>query len=285
MADLIDLHTHSLASDGSDTPAQLARLASEKGLRAVALTDHDTVSGLAEFQEETKRCGIFGVPGVEISSRLFTKEIHIVGLFIRPDTPRLLDLLGRMREGREKRNREIVQKLSVLGYPIEYGELVRFAGGESIGRPHIAALLLKKGCFRSMQEVFEQCLKRGCRAYVPRELPEAAEAIETIHAADGLAVWAHPVSGQSGERNYARKMLRRLMELGLDAVETNYSMFSEHQTRMMHEIADAAGILKSGGSDYHGTNQPGIELGTGYGSLAVPLEFLERMLEVRKCSA
>ena len=175
MADLIDLHTHSLASDGSDTPAQLARLASEKGLRAVALTDHDTVSGLAEFQEETKRCGIFGVPGVEISSRLFTKEIHIVGLFIRPDTPRLLDLLGRMREGREKRNREIVQKLSVLGYPIEYGELVRFAGGESIGRPHIAALLLKKGCFRSMQEVFEQCLKRGCRAYVPRELPEAAD--------------------------------------------------------------------------------------------------------------
>ncbi len=284
MSDFIDLHTHSSASDGSDAPARLAHLAVEKGLRGIALTDHDTVSGLSEFLKETERCGITGVPGVEISSHLFSKEIHIVGLFIRPDEPRLLELLAGMRRGREERNREIVRKLAVLGYPIEYEELLALAGGESIGRPHIAALLIRKGYFKSMQAAFEQCLKRGCRAYVPRELPEAAEAIGVIHAADGLAVWAHPVSGQAGERGYAKKMLRKLMELGLDAVETNYSMFSEHQTRMMHEIADAAGILKSGGSDYHGVNQPGIELGSGYGSLAVPLEFLERMQEARKCA-
>ncbi len=284
MPDFIDLHTHSIASDGSSTPAQLVRLACEKGLKGIALTDHDTVSGLPEFLREAKNAGIVGVPGVEISSRLFSKELHIVGLFIDPETPELLNLLEKMREGRETRNREIVLKLSVLGYHITYDELREAAGGESIGRPHIGALLIKKGYFSTMQDVFVQCLKRGCRAYVPRELPDAADAIAAIHAAGGLAVWAHPVSGQSGERGYAKKMLRKLMEFGIDAVETNYSMFSEHQTQMMHEIAEAAGVLKSGGSDYHGANQPGIELGSGSGSLAVPCEFLSKMLEARKCA-
>lgn len=284
MPDLIDLHTHSIASDGSDTPAQLVRLACEKKLKGIALTDHDTVSGIPEFLAEAGKAGITGVPGVEISSRLFSKEVHIVGLFIDPGTPALLELLGKMRNGREKRNREIVQKLCVLGYQISYDELRESAGGESIGRPHIGALLIRKGYFATMQDVFVQCLKRGCRAYVPRELPEAAEAVAAIHAAGGLAVWAHPVSGQAGERGYAKKMLRKLLEFGIDAVETNYSMFSEHQTQMMHEIAEAAGVLKSGGSDYHGANQPGIELGSGAGSLAVPAEFLDRMLEKRKCA-
>ena len=284
MPDLIDLHTHSIASDGSDTPAQLIRRACEKGLKGIALTDHDTVSGLPEFLAEAGKTGITGVPGVEISSRLFSKEVHIVGLFIDPGTPALLELLGKMRNGREKRNREIVQKLCVLGYQISYDELREAAGGESIGRPHIGALLIRKGYFATMQDVFVQCLKRGCRAYVPRELPEAAEAVAAIHAAGGLAVWAHPVSGQAGERGYAKKMLRKLQEFGIDAVETNYSMFSEHQTQMMHEIAEAAGVLRSGGSDYHGANQPGIELGSGAGSLAVPAEFLNRMLETRKCA-
>lgn len=284
MPDLIDLHTHSIASDGSDTPAQLVRLACEKKLKGIALTDHDTVSGIPEFLAEAGKAGITGVPGVEISSRLFSKEVHIVGLFIDPGTPALLELLGKMRNGREKRNREIVQKLCVLGYQISYDELREAAGGESIGRPHIGALLIRKGYFATMQDVFVQCLKRGCRAYVPRELPEAAEAVTAIHAAGGLAVWAHPVSGQAGERGYAKKMLRKLLEFGIDAVETNYSMFSEHQTQMMHEIAEAAGVLKSGGSDYHGANQPGIELGSGAGSLAVPAEFLDRMLEKRKCA-
>ncbi len=284
MSDLIDLHTHSVASDGSAAPSQIVRLACEKGLKGIALTDHDTVSGLAEFMREAENTGIIAVPGVEISSKLFSKEAHIVGLFINPENPVLLELLGRMREGRKKRNREIVIKLNVLGYDISYDELLEVAGGESVGRPHIGAILIKKGYFKTMQDVFEQCLKRGCRAYVPRELPDAVDAISAIHAAGGLAIWAHPVSGQSGERGYAKKMLRKLTEFGLDGVETNYSMFSEYQTQMMHEIADSFGILKSGGSDYHGVNQPGIELGSGCGSLAVPYEFLENMLEARKCA-
>ena len=279
MPGLIDLHTHSIASDGSETPEAIIRCAREKGLRGVALTDHDTISGLKEFMAAAKNEGIIGIPGVEISSTMFNKELHIVGLFIDPESPELLELLGRMRNGRETRNREIVMKLAAAGFDVTYEELLQEAGGESIGRPHIGALLLKKGYFKTMQDVFEQCLKRGCRCYVSRALPDSAEAIRTIHAAKGLAIWAHPVSGQSGERSYARKMLRKLVEAGLDGVEVNYSMFSEHQTQMMNELADDAGILKSGGSDFHGKNQPAVDLGTGGGNLAVPFEYLERMQE------
>ncbi len=280
MQDLIDLHTHSTASDGSESPAGIVRLAKEKGLRGIALTDHDTVSGLREFLAAAEKEEIDAIPGVELSTLLFSKELHIVGLFIAPETPELLELLERMRRGRETRNREMILKLSAAGFDVSYDELLQEAGGESIGRPHIAAMLLRKGYFKTMQDAFEQYLKRGCRCYVPRNLPEPAEAIRTIHAAKGLAIWAHPVSGQSGERAFARKMLRKLIPAGLDGVEVRYSMYSEHQSRMMDELAEAEGILKSGGSDFHGTNQPSISLGCGCGNLAVPFEYLENMRAV-----
>ena len=279
MQDLIDLHTHSTASDGSESPAELVRRAKEIELRGIALTDHDTVSGLREFAAAAEKEDIDAIPGVELSTLLFSKELHIVGLFIDPETPELLDLLERMRRGRETRNREMILKLSAAGFDVSYEELLREAGGESIGRPHIAAMLLRKGYFKTMQDAFDQYLKRGCRCYVPRTLPEPAEAIRTIHAAGGLAIWAHPVSGQPGERGFARKMLRKLVPAGLDGVEVCYSMFSEHQTRMMKELAEAEGILKSGGSDFHGANQPNIGLGCGCGNLAVPFEYLEKMRE------
>ena len=279
MQDLIDLHTHSTASDGSESPAEIIRRAKEKGLRCIALTDHDTVSGLREFLAAAQKENLDAIPGVELSTLMFSKELHIVGLFINPETPELLELLERMRKGRETRNREMILKLTAAGFDVSYDELLREAGGESVGRPHIAAMLIRKGYFKTTQDAFDQYLKRGCRCYVPRTLPEPAEAIRTIHAAGGLAIWAHPVSGQSGERGFARKMLRKLIPAGLDGVEVRYSMFSEHQTSMMNELAEAEGILKSGGSDFHGTHQPTIDLGCGCGNLAVPFEYLEKMRE------
>ncbi len=275
----IDLHVHSCASDGSDRPEELIRKAAELGLQGIALTDHDTVSGLPEFLSAAKEYGIRAVPGVEISTRQYTKELHIVGLFIDPESEVLLKLLEEMRSGRETRNRAILERLAIMGYDISYQELVDIAGGESIGRPHIAALLLKKGYFTEAREAFERCLKRGCRAFVPRELPSPERAIQVLHEAGGLAIWAHPVSGQSGERTFARKMIRQLLPFGLDGIEVRYSMFSEHQTKMMEGFAEEFHLLKSGGSDYHGLNQLGIELGTGKGDLAVPVEFFDAMQE------
>ena len=142
MQDLIDLHTHSTASDGSESPSAIIRRAKAKGLRGVALTDHDTISGLREFLAAGKEENIDAVPGVELSTFLYSKELHIVGLFVNPETPELLDLLERMRRGRETRNREMILKLSAAGFAFSYEELLQEAGGESIGRPHIAALLL-----------------------------------------------------------------------------------------------------------------------------------------------
>lgn len=279
---MIDLHTHSTASDGGDPPGILIQNAAAKNLSAIALTDHDTVSGLAEFLQEGKKTNVRTIPGVEISSRGENRELHIVGLFIDHETPSLLAFLEKMRESRKKRNEEMLIRLNVIGYPLTWEELEEEAKGESIGRPHFAQALIKKGYFKDAREVFEQCLKRGKRAYVPRNLPAPAEAIKAIHEAGGLAVWAHPVSHNSGGsgRSHVRRCLKHLVQEGLDGIEVYYSQFTEAQHLMVKELAGEYSLLASGGSDYHGKNIPDIALGTGMGNLAVPDEILA-LLEAR----
>ena len=278
MPELIDLHTHSTASDGTVAPAELIRLAAEAGLDGISLTDHDTVSGLDEFLAEAEKHDLKAVPGLELSSLLFSKELHIVGLFIDRRNPKLLELLEKIRQGRTERNEAIVLKCRASGYEITMEELHEIACGESIGRPHIAEILVRKGYFETIRDVFEQCLKRGCRCYVPRPLPSSQEAVGIIHEAGGLAIWAHPVSGQSGERAFVRKMLKHLIPAGLDGMEVRYSMFSEAQTRMLTELAEENHLCKSGGSDFHGERQPGIQIGIGTGNLSVPTEYLDALM-------
>lgn len=275
---MIDLHTHSTASDGTLAPAELIRMAADIGLDGIALTDHDTVSGLEEFLAEAEKHDIRAVPGVEFSTMLFSKELHIVGLFIDRTNAKLLEMLEKLRQGRRERNEAIVMKCRATGYDITMDELLEIAGGESIGRPHIAEILVRKGYFETIRDVFEQCLKRGCRCYVPRPLPASQDAVSIIHEAGGVAVWAHPVSGQSGERSFVRKMLKHLLPAGLDGMEVRYSMFSDAQTQMLTELAEANHLCKSGGSDFHGERQPGIRMGTGAGNLAVPTEFLDALM-------
>ena len=190
---MIDFHTHSTASDGSDSPSALLHAAVRAGLTAVALTDHDTVSGLAEFLDAARGQSAAGVPGVELSTMLYHKEIHILGLFIDPTSSALNHFLEAARENRNLRNRTMLEKLNAIGYEITLEELYQRARGESIGRPHVAEVLVEKGYFHDVQEAFDRCLKRGARAYTPRQLPPPAECIEAIHAAGGLAFWAHPV--------------------------------------------------------------------------------------------
>lgn len=276
----VDLHVHSTASDGSATPAEIIGLADAKGLAGVALADHDTVSGLPEFLEAAKgHPSLRAVPGVEISTNHYTKEIHFVGLFIDPGNEILNALLKRMRADRDSRNSMLVEKLTASGYPITMDEIMEVASGESVGRPHIARVLVSKGYFKSPQAVFEKCLRRGCAAYAPRSLPSPQEAIDAIHAAGGLAIWAHPVYRQPSERSYVKRSLRRLVPLGLDGIETYYSLFSPAQREMLLELAGEFKILRSGGSDFHGLNQPGIELGSGCGDLHVPEEALDALFQ------
>ena len=283
---LIDLHTHSTASDGSFTPSELVEKANEIGLAAVALTDHDTVSGVDEFLEVAgKYDSLEAIPGVEISVGFKSKEIHLVGLFIDHKSESLLELLCEIRKDRNQRNERMIDKLQEMGYEITLQELLDVAGGESIGRPLLAKILIEKGYFTEVQEVFDKCLKRGTPAYSQRVLPTPEKGISEIHKAGGIAIWAHPLYRNSNARNTVRKVLREVK--GIDAIEAYYTSFTSTQTRAVIEVAEEFNIPVSGGTDFHGTNQNGIDLGTGYGELAVPYEVLENLKKIKeqRCQA
>lgn len=283
---MIDLHVHSTASDGTETPSRLVEMAEDIKLSAIALTDHDTVSGVQEFLDAGARLGVKTIPGVEISSWDRSKELHIVGLFIDPHNKELVEFLEKMREERFLRNRLIIHRLQNMGYSISEDEVSVVAGGESIGRPHIAQVLVKKGYFGDIQEVFDSLLKRGKRGYIARSLKRPDVICRLIHNAGGVAIWAHPVSGQhSGERAYVKKMLKGLVPAGLDGIETFYTTFNRNQTALLDELAETFGLLRSGGSDYHGHTRGFTKLGVGGGCLSVPdsyLETIESYIQNRK---
>ena len=275
---MVDLHTHSLASDGSDSPSGLLRKAQEIPLHAIALTDHDTLSGLPEFLNAATPSGPLAIPGVEISSMHHYKEVHILGLFVDPESSELLSFLEQLRSNREKRNLEILEKLNAIGLTVSNDELHEEAKGESVGRPHFASLLVRKGYCRDIQEAFDRYLKRGARAYCSRIPVPPCSCIRAIHSSGGLAFWAHPVNQTRTERSTIRRFLRDMVQQGLDGVEAFYPTFTPYQSRMLQEFASGSGLLCSGGSDYHGAAHPENHLGTGSGNLSVPDDLIEKML-------
>ena len=272
----IDLHTHSTASDGTAAPAEVFNIACELQLAAVALTDHDTTAGLAEFTAaaaEHPECE--AICGVELACSFMSREIHIVGLFINPASPELANFIENARQERMRRNRDLFVKLDLLGYKLSL-DMPEFSNLplDGVGRPHFAAALVNYYCFAHPRQVFEKLLGKNRPAYIPRRLPEPAGAINAIHAAGGVAVWAHPVRREANERAYLKRAARKLAALGIDAVEGYYSMFSANETAMVHEVALPLGLAISGGSDFHGANSPDVVLGFGAGGLRVPAELL-----------
>ena len=279
----IDLHTHSRASDGTSAPAELFRLAAAVGLAAVALTDHDTTAGLAEFLAagaEDPACR--AIPGVELSCRFAAREIHVVGLFIDPADPDLAAFLLRQRRAREDRNREMLRRLAVCGFPLSPEEPeFEVPDRSNIGRPHFASALRRRYGFGSNQEVFDRLLGHGRPGYVPRRLGDPEQAIETLHRAGGVAVWAHPVYRCREDTAFLRRVTKTLVKLGLDGLEGYYSLFGAPETERVTRVAEEFGLALSGGSDFHGENSPQIALGTGCGGLRVPAELLAA-LEARR---
>ena len=274
--DYIDLHTHSTASDGTFAPAEVFASAAEINLTAVALTDHDTVSGLEEFLaagREHPECE--AVPGVEVASRLTDREIHIVGLFIDRRSPGLLEMLAQCRRDRESRNREMFLKLHFLGYELdpEMPEFDRHALSE-IGRPHFAAALVGHYGFSSLQSAFEKLLGYGKPAWVPRKYPQPEAVIELIHRAGGVAVWAHPILRDVPDRAFLMRSCRRLKGMGLDGIEGFCSIFSQRESALVAQAAEKYALAISGGSDFHGENRPSVLLGFGAGGLRVPEKLL-----------
>ncbi|MDD4817775.1 MAG: PHP domain-containing protein [Victivallaceae bacterium] len=277
MRSAADFHTHSLCSDGAVRPAEIAALAEAKRLAAVALTDHDTVSGIPEFLAEAPRYPELRlIPGVELSSRFNNRELHIVGLEIDVENQEFLDFLEKMRLERVARAEKMALKLAALGLPLPEEDWRPLA---VIGRMHFAKLLTKHypEKFPTPDTVFESLLRRNLPGFVPRVLPHPAEAIALIHRAGGAAVWAHPVFAAAGERAWLKRVLKHLTPAGLDGIEVNYVTFTPEQTALVSEAAEQYNLMRSGGSDFHGVGLPVCEVGTGRGNLNVPADMLAEL--------
>ena len=274
----LDLHLHTTHSDGSCTPSEVVNMAHQAAVTALAITDHDITTGIAEAIAAGQQCGIEIIPGVEISSLGGNSELHILGYFLDCQDSDLLEHLKTLRDGRHRRNPRIIEQLQTLGIDITFDEVRALAGTDSIGRPHIARVLMDKRVVTSAKEAFDRFLAEGKPAYVPRELPSPAEAIRWIKAARGLAVLAHPTWVKVTEQPLI-DLVRQLKSDGLDGVEVYYSTHAARQTREYLSLAQQLGLLVTGGSDFHGLTKPDIEVGIGKGTLHIPTSLLPKMKE------
>ena len=273
---MIDLHTHSIFSDGSLTPEELVTVAVAARLEAVALTDHDTTEGLPRFLAAATRNGVRGIPGVEISVEHHPGALHMLGYLFDPTHAGLQAQLAQLRAGRSARNRQILAKLQTLGLELTWDEVHALAGGEVVGRPHFARALIARGHVQNKAEAFTKLLARGRPAYAERFRFSPVESIQMIRAAGGVAVLAHPCSLKLGQKNL-RALLLELRAAGLGGVEVYHSEHNPSQTRLYHRLATDLGLACTGGSDFHGTLMPAIKLGRGFGSLRVPADLLPKL--------
>lgn len=291
----IDLHIHSTASDGTTAPEDLLDTAAksvEDGLvtgdlkefpkrMILALTDHDTVSGIPKIQkvaEAHPRVTI--IPGVEVSTACGDHEIHILGLNVDPENPELNQGLEFYRQGRIRRNRKILRKFGELGIHIPEEELGS-RPGEAVGRPHIARWLVRQGIVASIREAFERYLNVGEICYFGREKISQEKCLAMIRGAGGTAVLAHPMRYQFLGREELEKLIRKLMKFGLQGLECYYTSHKPEETRYLEFLARQYDLIRTGGSDYHGTTKPDYRLGLGKGNLGSTMNRIqvERILK------
>jgi len=265
-----DLHSHSTASDGKLTPAEVVVLAASRGIRLLALTDHDTTHGYNEARAQAYDSNIRVIAGVEINTDSALGEVHLLGYFPDPEKPALQAVLSKIRTERLNRAEKIVAKLNTLGVPIAMGQVLAQASHQGIGRPHVARALVAGGWVASVPGAFESYLGSGKPAYVPRYAFAPEEAIRLIRSAGGVAALAHPVrSGSEGH-------IPALVEMGLNAVEAYYYDHTADDVARLREAAQRYGLLCTGGSDFHHNHSDGRR---GLGSVWVPEEDGERLWE------
>ncbi len=258
---LIDLHVHSNASDGTFAPAEVVRLAKVGGLKAFALTDHDTIAGLAEAVAAGETYGVEVIPGVEVSARFPGGSMHILGLGIDYDNGHLGERLAVLQNARAERNPQIIAKLNDLGIKITLEQVAKISGHGQMGRPHIARALMESGYVRSIQEAFDLYLRNDGKAYVPKFRFPPPEAIAMIKDVRGVPVLAHPFTLNLGSAFALRNTLTELKAMGLAGIEAIYSEHTPEQEALYLRLAQELDLLVTGGSDFHGDNKPEINLG------------------------
>jgi len=273
----IDLHTHSTASDGSDRPSRVVARAAELGLSAIALTDHDTLEGIDEAVAAASDTGLELIPGVELSLEWDRGGMHLLVLFLRPGHGPLRDRLAELQAGRDERNQKVVDVLNSLGMSIEYDEVLTEAGGGSVGRPHIAAVMTRRGHVEDIPAAFDLWLGKGKPAYVGRTRLQPEVAITLARQEGAVPILAHPHTLGIDTSEEMAMILRRLRAAGLIGLECHYPLYTPGERLGYVDLARRFDLIPSGGSDYHGTYKVGIELGVGKGDLVVPDAVLEEL--------
>lgn len=266
---LCDLHAHSIFSDGTLSPEQLIDLAIEVGLTAVALTDHNTISGLSRLTAYAKTKPIEVVPGIEFSTGYKNKELHILGLFVKPETYGVITEYVKAADARkDNSNIELAEKLNENGYLIDYTKMKNERPDGKVNRAHFAAELVRLGYFETRDEAFKTVLSKDYGWYNPPERPPALETIELINSLGAVPVWAHPLIHMNYEE--CNDFLPIAKQHGLAGIETVYSLYNDEDTAFAKEMCKKYNLLESGGSDFHGANKPDISLGIGKGNLEIP---------------
>ena len=279
---VIDLHTHSTVSDGSDEPRRIPEMAAAAGCSAVALTDHDRLDGVAEARGRAAELGVRLIPGCELSCRspASAGSMHVLVYFVEPSGGPLQDKLVELQAVREERNRALAERLGELGLPVTYEEMQEEAGDSGAGRPHAAAVLVRKGVVGSVGEAFERWLGDGRPGYVERTRLDPADALRLARESGGVAAVAHPLSLKLRESKL-EETVRELVELGLAGLECIYGRYSSEEREGLAAMARRLGLVATGGSDHHGTYKPDLQVGVGQGDLDVPDQVLEELEDRR----
>ena len=278
----IDLHVHSTASDGSLTPSEILAMAVQSGLKAIAITDHDTLDGSAEAVRSGIPASLQFLTGIEISADAppgfrLNGSVHILGYGIDPDNATLNAMLRVLKAARANRNPQIMTRLKTLGMPLSMSALDDIVGDAIAGRPHIAQLMVKEGFADSIDDAFDRFLGKNKPAYIDKYRVPMAEAIQTIDAAGGIAVLAHPYLNGIADPKRFEAFLQTLIPMGLRGIEAIYPDHPEHITDAYCRLADKYGLLVTGGTDFHGEVTPGLKIGVGSGDFHVPYTLFEAL--------
>lgn len=279
MSRLVDLHVHTSESDGSLSPAGVVERARAQSLAAIAVTDHDTADGVEEAMWAGARLGVEVIPGIELSVDYKGEGIHILGYFIDPDAEALRELLAWVVWERERRNGEIADAMAADGLPVSLEYMHKRFPEAIIGRPHFSAVLVENGVVGSVAEGFEKYLSPGGRYYRKRQYIPMDMAFDAIKRSGGKAVFAHPLQYRYSHGELIA-LTELLVEKGIVGMECIYSVYTPEETAYLKSIAERYGLCVTGGSDFHGSGKPHIEMGNGCGDMEVAYEVLEKLKKI-----
>lgn len=276
----IDLHVHSTVSDGTYKPCELVKYAAEKKLEAIALTDHDCISGITEAKECAKQYNIEVISGIEFSTRYRNAEIHLLGLYIDENNENFVKGLDEIVNARDTRNKKMIEKLNACGCSITMKDVMDTADSDIYTRAHFAKALFNKGYVASLREAFDKYIGNDCPGYVSREKVTPKLAIELIRSCNGIPILAHPTLYNMDLRQLD-SLIGELVKDGLLGIEGRYPLYTKSEVKYIKDFADKYNLVISGGSDFHGTNKSDIDLGVGRGNLKIPYSLLEN-IKVRR---